>query len=190
MRKILNVVIAAAVGLGMPTCSRRAESKKPDRVAQTKLDACALLTKQEIEAVQSARITDTKSSESAGGDFRVAQCFYTAAEFNKSVSLTVIQKHPTNTQSRTPKQFWEETFVAEKGEKGEKEGGEEKERRTPPKKIAGLGDDAYWAPNRFGGMLYVLKRDAFISISIGGPDPEQTKIDKSKALAQKAIDRL
>jgi hypothetical protein len=56
---------------------------------------------------------------------------------------------------------------------------------VPPKKIEGIGDEAFWASNRFGGVLYVLKGDAFISISLGGPDSEQTKIDKSKALAKK-----
>ena len=56
----------------------------------------------------------------------------------------------------------------------------EREESHPPKKIEDIGDDAYWTGNRFGGMLYVLKHDAFISISVGGPDNEQTKIDKSK----------
>lgn len=186
------MVIAAAIALVMPACSRRAESKKPDKIAQTKIDACTLLSKQEIEALQGAPITDTKSSESPGGDFRVSQCFYTAAEFNKSVSLAVIQKRPTDAHTRMPKQFWRETFgrASEKKEKGEKEAGEEKERRTPPKKIDGVGDDAYWASNRFGGILYVLKGEAVISVSIGGPDTEQTKIDKSKTLAKKAIEHL
>jgi hypothetical protein len=53
-----------------------------------------------------------------------------------------------------------------------------------------MGDEAYWAPNRFGGVLYLLRGDAFISISVGGTDPEQTKIDKCKALAQKVIGRM
>jgi len=35
-----------------------------------------------------------------------------------------------------------------------------------------------------------LKGDAFISISVGGADEEDTKIKKSKALAQKALQRL
>ena len=192
MRMLVNFVIAAAVGLGIPACSRRAESKSSAKVAQNKIDACMLLTRQEIEIVQGASITDTKSSNTAGGDFRVSQCFYTAAEFNKSLSLAVIQKDLSETHARTPKQFWQQTFTraSEKKEGGESEAGEEKEPRRPPKKIDGVGDDAYWAPNRFGGVLYVLKGDAFISISVGGPDNEQVKIEKSKTLAQKAISRL
>jgi len=43
-----------------------------------------------------------------------------------------------------------------------------------------------------GGTLYVLKKekDVFMRISVGGADNEETKINKSKALAQKAIERL
>jgi len=172
-------------------CRKDTAPPKPKADA-AKIDACTLLSKQDIEALQGSTITDTKSSENTDGDFRVAQCFYTAAEFNKSVSLALMQKHPTKANTRTPKQFWQETFgrASEKKEKGEKEAGEEKERRTPPKKISGVGDDAYWVPNRFGGTLYVLKGEAFISVSVGGTDPEQAKIDKCKALAQKAISRM
>ena len=71
-----------------------------------------------------------------------------------------------------------------------KDSDSEKEKGPPPKKIASLGDEAYWASNRFGGTLYVLKGDAFISIGIGGTDDEETKLKKSKALAQKALQRL
>jgi hypothetical protein len=186
MRRVLIFVITAAIAFVTPACSRRAQSKKADNAAQTNIDACTLLSKKEIEIVQTSPIKGTKSSEQAGGDFRVAQCFYAAAEFTKSVNLAVIQKHPTDARKRTPRQFWQETFsgTGERNEKGEKE------RRTPPKKISGVGDDAYWVPNRFGGTLYVLKGEAFISVSVGGTDPEQAKIDKCKALAQKAISRM
>jgi hypothetical protein len=39
-------------------------------------------------------------------------------------------------------------------------------------------------------MLYVLKGDAFTSIGVGGTDDEDTKLKKSKALAEKALQRL
>jgi len=44
--------------------------------------------------------------------------------------------------------------------------------------------------NRFGGVLYVLKGSAFVSIGLGGTDEEETKLKKSKTLAQKALQRL
>jgi hypothetical protein len=69
-------------------------------------------------------------------------------------------------------------------------GGQEDEKAVPPKKIDDLGDAAYWTANRMGGALYVLKNNAFIPISVGGPDQEEAKIDQSKALAQKALSQL
>src|SRR5207248_1629286 len=79
------------------------------------------------------------------------------------------------------------------GERKEKRGGaerEEKEKRVPPKRLDGIGEEAYWSGNRFGGALYVLAKDAIVRISVGGPDNEQIKITKSKALALKALERL
>jgi hypothetical protein len=43
---------------------------------------------------------------------------------------------------------------------------------------------------RFGGALYVLKKDSFNRISVGGSDNEETNIKKSKALAEKALQGL
>ena len=160
---------------------------------QAQFDVCRLITSQEIEAIQGSPIKETKSSARSGTGFRVSQCFYTAAEFSKSVSLAVTQKDPDHQAKRSPKDFWEETFGRfDKDEKERDRASSEREEKEsiPPKKIESIGEEAFWTSNRFGGILYVLKGDAFISISLGGTDNEDTKIKKSKALAQKALQRL
>ena len=158
-------------------------------------DACSLISKEEIESVQAAPVNDVKNSEHSDGLFLVVQCFHTAAEFSKSVSLALVQKNPNQHDKRSPKDFWKEKFGPYSGNEKEREGkaetkSVEKEQGPAPKKIGGLGDDAYWVSNRFGGVLYVLKGDAFISVGLGGTDNEETKLKKSKALAQKALQRL
>jgi len=157
-------------------------------------DACSLLSKEEIESVQASPVNETKSSERSDDIFRVAQCFYTTAEFSKSVSLALVQKNPGQRNNRSPKDFWKEKFGPYGDEKELNAKAEtkraEKEQATAPKKIDGLGDDAYWVSNRFGGVLYVLKGDAFISVGLGGTDDQGTKLEKSKVLAQKAVQRL
>jgi len=170
-------------------------------VAAPKFDACALITKEEIEAIEGSPITDVKSSENSDGEFRVSQCFYTAKEYARSVSLAVTQSNPNMPGNRTPKDFWKETFgrfsgdeaASEKEKKTsrepEREKGE-KEKSAPPKKIAGLGDEAYWVGNRMGGTLYVLKKDAFIRVAVGNADSPEIMLNKAKALAEKAIPRL
>jgi hypothetical protein len=170
-----------------------------EKTKQAKIDACSLLTKEEVAAVQGATVTEAKSSAQANGGFRTAQCFYTAKEFSKSVVLTVTQSDPDASDGRTPKSFWNDTFHREgKSEKEEEEhekqkGGEregEEEERAKPVKIEGVGDESFWTGARFGGALYALKKNFFIRISVGGGDTEQGKIDHSKALAVKALGRL
>jgi len=112
---------------------------------------------------------EAKRSERSDGVFWVSQCFYTASEFSKSVNLALVQNDDEESERKSPN---------------------ENETGVPPKKISGLGDEAYWVSNRFGGVLYVLKGDVFISVGIGGTDDEDTKLKKAKVLAQKALQQL
>jgi hypothetical protein len=187
--------------------ARPSPSAAAKRAAAPALDACTLLTKEEIQAVQGSPITDTKSSEvPGGGSFRTSQCYFAAAESSKSVSLTITQSNPEFNKS--PREYWKETFgrfskkeneeeaekerEKEKAEaaRGERRRGEEEEERRPPKKIEGVGEEAFWSGNRFGGALYVLKKETIVRVSVGGPGDEEKKINSSKALAEKAINRL
>ena len=128
-------------------------------------DACSLISKEEIESVQAAPVKDTKSSEHSDEVFLVSQCFYTGAEFSKSVSLALVQRNPDQQNNRSPKDFWKKKFGRYANEKEADEKAEtksvEKEQGPAPKKIGGLGDDAYWVSNRFGGILYVFKGGRF-----------------------------
>jgi hypothetical protein len=152
-------------------------------------DACSLVSKQEVELVQQTSVTDAKSNEHSDGTFRISQCLYSAAEFSKSVTLALIQIDPNQTGKRSPKDFWKEKFDPYENE-APNANLDEREQGPAPKKITGLGDEAFWVSNRFGGILYILKGNAFISIGIGGTDDEDKKLEKSKVLAQKALQRL
>jgi hypothetical protein len=201
MRRKVFVSLLSSLLLTPAGCERRATTQSISTASQesgqAKFDVCGLIEKEEIEAIQGSPIKETKSSALSQGDLRVSQCFYTAAEFSKSVNLALIQKDPDRQAPRSPKDFWKERFGRYSGEgkesdkvNKETERREEREESVPPKRIDGIGDEAFWASNRFGGTLYVLKEDVFISISLGGTDDEATKIKKSKALAQKALQRL
>ncbi len=127
----------------------------------------------------------------------MAQCFYTADENSKSVNLAVTQRNPANPK-RSPKEFWTETFhrgQSASGDVEEKErdgaavakGEEENEKSAPPRQVAGIGDDAYWMGR---DALYVLKGDLFFRISVGGPEPVESKLDKARKLAGHVLERL
>jgi hypothetical protein len=185
---------------GSPSAAQVAIAVKP------KVDACAMLDSKEIQTVQGEAVKETKLSGQAGGGLQISQCFFTLPSFSNSISLLVAQKGD-GADAKDPKDFWSETF--QKGSAGEKErererdrkdrdkdkktGGrseEEQEEGTPPLKVTGIGDDAYWIGSRVGGALYVLKGNAYLRISIGGLGDQTSKINKSKTLAQKALARL
>lgn len=166
-----------------------------------KVDACMLLTSKEVQSVQGEALKEAKSSWRSEGGFSTSQCFFTLPTFTNSISLTVTRRGD-GPGGRDPKQFWKETFDREteseqardkdrnKGRESNEGGEEEEEKGAPPQKIRGVGDEAFWAGSRFGGALYVLKGNASIRVSVGGIGDQQTKIKKSKALAQRVLKHL
>ena len=193
----LAFVVSFVLLATLPSCQKSKTATAPSK--RPKIDACGLITNEQVQAIQDSPIKDAKGSEQSDGSFRIAQCFYTAETFNKSVSLAVTQSDPAAPKARNPKDFWKQTFgryegetKEEKGDEGKKESlrEQDEEKGRPPKKIDGVGDAAYWTANRMGGALYVLKNDVFIRVSVGGPESEDAKINRCKALAEKALSRL
>ena len=87
------------------------------------------------------------------------------------------------------RELWESKLerVAEKDEDREEE--KERESRTP-ERVLGVGREAFWIRGR-SGVLYVLTdKNAFLRISIGSNDSDQTKIRKTKTLARNALKRM
>jgi len=190
---VLVLLFCSLMAVG-PGCKKR-ETPKPVPKTSGELDraqgdVCRLITSEEIGAIQGSPIKEPKGSTRSENGFRVSQCFYTATEFSKSVNLAVVQRDPDHPSKRSPRDFWKEKFDPYQNEEPKTKSGDEKEQGPAPKKIEGLGDEAYWVSNRFGGTLYVLKGNTFISIGLGGTDDEETKLKKSKALAEKALQRL
>ena len=193
-RYSLSAIVLLVAVAGCKKQNSSAESN------QTKIEACSLITNDEVQKIQGSPVKDAKASETADGSFRYSQCFYSAEVFNKSVSLAVTQRDPASDKARDPKTFWKETFGRFEGQQKEMEEGDEEKKKSlheeddekavPPKKIEGVGDEAWWTANRMGGALYVLKNNVFFRISVGGPEDQEAKLEKSKALAAKAISRL
>lgn len=158
--------------------------------APNKVDACTLLTSDEIKVVQGEALKTTKPSQQAGHEFVIDICYYELPTPSNSISLSLAQPNPNKKGS--VREFWENSFGdSEHGRKEkEREGEGEIEEGAPPRKIAGLGQEAFWFSSPIGGVLYVLKGDHYIRISVGGKGTSEAKLNKSKALAQKAIARL
>jgi len=166
-----------------------------------RIDACSLLTAEDVKSVQGEAFKETKASEGSDNGMVVSQCFFSLPTFANSVNLAVMQKGEGN-GARDPREFFEKTFAGRAESERERER-EKRERKSATKsreeeekegsaaqKVEGVGDEAFWTGNRVGGALYVLKHDAYIRVSIGGAGDQKTKIEKSKTLARLALKRL
>lgn len=168
----------------------------------SKIESCKVLTSDELKSVLGEPLKETKASDRADGGFNVSQCFYALPTFSKSVSLSI-----TSAGTRDVREFWEETFHREEAEAKERArdrkqqkgrvGRDEKERRgeeegegAPPQKVAALADEAFWVASPVGGALYVLKKNTFFRLSIGGSDDQKTRLNKSTELAKKILARM
>ncbi|MDQ3743995.1 MAG: hypothetical protein M3444_06420 [Acidobacteriota bacterium] len=174
---------------------------------------CALLSGADIREVQGEEPTDAQGSEHLSGGLRMSQCFYRLPTFNQSVSIEVVR---ASADAQGPvKDYWRQKFHSDAGESRERErerrerereeelkrenangqvregGHTEREREgeeeTRARRVAGIGDEAYWSGGVEGGALYVLKKDSVISVSVGGTEDEAGKIRKAKALAEKVL---
>lgn len=168
------------------------------------VEVCALLTSDELKSVQGEPLKEAQRSDRRDGAFIVAQCYYALPTTSNSVVVNVTTAGEAQS-ANNPRKFWEDTFGAEdeKGGGRDKEREREKERERAkkpaageeeegarPERVKGLGEEAFWLASRVGGALYVLKKDVFFRISVGGAGDEKAKLKKSKTLAQQILKRI
>jgi hypothetical protein len=188
-----------------PTPTPQTSQQPAAAVPVPKSATCALLSDSDLREVQGEGPTDAQGSEHLAGGLVTSQCFYRLPTFSKSVSLEVVRA-PSDAQSTgLVRDYWRQKFQRGAGESGERrereeeskrenangqasEGGHherEREEETHTRRVAGVGDAAYWSGGEHGGTLSVLKKDAVIGVSVGGPEDEAEK--KAEALAEKVL---
>lgn len=175
---------------------------------KARVDVCNLLTSDELKSVQGEVLKDAQRSDRQEGDFVVAQCYFQMPTMANSVVVNVTTARE-GAGARNPRDFWEQAFReadeadragkskserekerAGKQKAGERRQGEEDEAGAPPERVKGLGDEAFWSQSRIGGALYVLKKDQYFRVSVGGAGDAKIKLSKSKTLAQKILQKL
>ena len=163
------------------------------------IDACKLLTGDEINTIQRDTLKEITPTKQSGGTFVISQCFYATSNFVNSVSLTVTQQS-SNNSAENIREFWIQRFRSAGSHDREREkerernnkpkASEEEEEGAPPERVKGVGEEAYSVGNAKMGALYVLKGDKILRISVGGSHNQAERIQKMKTLAQYAINRL
>src|SRR6185436_7092051 len=73
------------------------------------IDACKLLTADEIKTVQGDTLKDITPTDRKGGAFIINQCFYATSQFVNSVSLTVTQQS-SDSRTENIREFWKQKF--------------------------------------------------------------------------------
>jgi hypothetical protein len=161
------------------------------------VDACKLLTADEIQNIQHDTLKDIKPTARTGGTFIISQCFYATSQFVNSVSLTVTQQN-SDTGAESIRELWKQRFWTTGSHDRERESerdnkakaSEEEEKGAPPERVEGIGEEAYSVGNAKFGALYVLKGNKILRISVGGSHSQPERIQKMKRLAQYAVSRL
>lgn len=177
--------------------NRRAPQKKAENHRRAKpgmLDACKLLTSDDVQSVQGEPVEEIKPGTQPGGDLRVSECIFRTTTPAKAISLALAE--PSRGQ---PRDYWRKRFhgsVNPKPKEPGAKGNENTERdgddpdASRPRTIRDLGNEAFWVGGRVTGALYVLHDDSFIRISVGGVRDEAARIARSVALARAALKRL
>jgi hypothetical protein len=180
---------------------------------KSRIDSCGLLASDELKQVAGESLKQALKADRESDGLIVSECYYSFPTPGNSVMVNVTTS-AEGKGARDPREFWKQTIgVAEKdgGDKDQdrdrnrnlkkeaekeksgpppQEGERDEESVPPPQKISGLGDDAYWLANKNGGVLCVLKNDAFFRVSVGGPGSADSKLSKSKTLARMVLGRM
>jgi len=187
------------LGWALGRSAQKAECGDATILATSKRDACILLTSAEIEAVQGEPVKEAKAAVQPNGGMQISKCVFQTTNFSKSVSAALAMPSSSQSSAITPRKFWQKQFhgldmekdesrvAGETAGKAEPEGEEEARK---PRRIEGLGEEAYWVGTPITGALYVLQGDNFVRISVGGVGEESARIEKSKVLARAAVKRL
>jgi hypothetical protein len=154
-------------------------------VAQRHRDPCRLLTDGEVRAIQGHAPTQKIPSEQPAGSFRFTQCFYRTPELSSSVSVA-LGIPITDSKRSGPRDYWQAHFQREEREERE----ESDEKKQVPRRVAGLGDEAFWVGDPVAGALYVLRGEVFLRVSVGGSPDQSQKIKRARTLAIYALKRL
>ena len=151
------------------------------------VDACALLTGDEIASIHGGALERTTPSTRTEAGIPIAQCYFHLPTAADSLSL-IVYKKPTHEVAKTPAALWTEMFHTEREPKTGRDG---KPKAQPtPQKLEGVGDEAFWGGGQFGGTLHVLKGEDVFQLSVGGPGDEAKKLESLKQLATKVAERL
>ncbi|HVT14615.1 MAG TPA: hypothetical protein VHQ90_00340 [Thermoanaerobaculia bacterium] len=206
-RAALPLVRVLGLSLIAVACASTGGGSRPEgagSLLSARSDACSLLSKSEIEEVQGGAFQKAVPSGTPGAAITVTQCFFQVEPYSSSVSLTLTYANGEEGR-RKLSEGWERIFHAERREARKEEGEsgrqerekaesererEEEARKAARTPVAGLGQEAFISAGRGNVSLYVLTRDAYVRISVGGRGKFDDWSRQAQTLARAALRRL
>lgn len=185
----LRTLACCCLLVAICACSKNERTAQTDASApqeakgtapQQEVDACSLVSKEEMTEIAGQPVQETKHDRSVEQGLAIAQCFYQLAASADSLSLRVVQR-AGGPDAREPREIWTETFAPERL----KEAG-----TRAPEPVPNLGDAAFWRSRRKGGALYVLRGETYLRIGYDGPEEREAKIEKASEVARRVLSRL
>ncbi|HET6845114.1 MAG TPA: hypothetical protein VFK06_26025 [Candidatus Angelobacter sp.] len=194
MKKNILLMSVCCLLLFQAGAQRSGKASQADRTQSGETEVCKLLGNAEIKAVQGEQAEEAKASLRHYASLLVSECLFRTSTPSRSVSVQLFVRDPKASSSLTPREYWQKQFgPIESGKKAKEVPASESpetEKESESRPIAGVGEQAWWNGNPVAGALYVLQGDRFLRISVGGVREEQTRIERSKALALAVLKRL
>lgn len=168
MRGTTHAAVALAMAGALASLSSAAENR---------IDLAALITKADAQTVLGERVKDPQARNDEGADGYYSRCNYYSENPGKSLVLRIRQASPGQLD---PKMQLEEMSAG----------------RGRFKPVSGLGEKAALVregPDKGPAhalLLYVAKRNAFITVGISGLDDEKNATEKAKTLAKKILGKI
>ena len=158
-----------------------AEPQAPTGTAA--IDACKLLSNEEIVSIQGEAPARTQLVGESSGQLTVSQCNFLLPAGSNSMAVRVVERG-TGPNARAPKDVWQETFH------GPPLDAANARYARKPQKVDGVGEEAFWLGNAKSGGLHVLTGNRYIRVSVGGQEEIPAKIEKCSKLSQLVLPRL
>ncbi|MDD5707243.1 MAG: hypothetical protein PHR35_15070 [Kiritimatiellae bacterium] len=161
--------------------------------AQAPRDPCSIISPRRLGKLQKSAIVSVKPSREVQGEFVISKCFYEAADFPRSIHITLIEEALPKGEATAVRVLWKRWFGGD-SDKGETpcpppEKRSEKEEKAKPEPVPNTGESAYWISG-INSELYVLQGKAILQISVGGRKDDPERLRSAKALATLAVARL
>jgi hypothetical protein len=167
----MRVLLVSAVLVMLTGCGASKTDNAGGKKLTAKVDACALLTKDDAEAMLGGSVNAPTTNNAEQNGTVVSQCHYSSMTGGTIKQVGVLARQsPTADEAR---QVFQRAQGAAKDLSG-----------TEPQKIPGLGDDAYWTGGNLA-QLNVLRDNVWLIVTA---NPGQgDRLEASKAAANKIL---